>query len=249
MSQPTNQPGKKEPEKATHWNTAVYDHNADDSEARFSGQWALLDKLPSFVKTLHRKREICPKTQREHYQIHVVCHKQERLSALTGWIKHTKWKKVIDKDYINNSINYISKLATTAPGAKVEVLQGEKYYRIHELLLEIAKFSENTIPGRPEYEGDMRGVETMKANDWENITLRMVDADVSWASKLVVPGLRRNWEDWKYAFLWRVAEWSSETQGAFIIEAPGNQRLRADNSGSEEVPPEVEEELEAYAIE
>lgn len=248
MSQPTNQPGKKEPEKATHWKTAVYDCNAVDSEAKFNGQWANLDKLPAFVKTLHRKREICPKTQREHYQIHVVCHKQERLAALTGWIKHTKWFKVIGDDHIRNSIEYISKLATTAPGAKVEVLQGEKYYRIHELLLEIAKFSDNVIPGRPEYEGDLRGSVTLHANDWENITLRMVSADITWASKLAVPQLRRMWEDWKFAFIGRVEEHCSETSGAFIIEAPGNRRLLAADIEDSEIPPEIEEELNEYSI-
>lgn len=226
---------------AIHWNSAIHD---------VGDNWAILKgALPTWIKMLKMKKEIAPTTGSEHFQIHVQCHTQQRMSKLCSWIKSTKWKAVKGEQYIKNSIDYVSKTETTAPGAVVEVREGEQYLRIHELLLQIARFAENPIPGRPEYEGDLRGVSLMKTNDWDNITTRMVAADLNWANKLSNPALRRMWETWKYVFIGRVEEWSSETQGAYIIEAPGHAVSTADNSDSEEVPPEVEEELESYAIE
>lgn len=209
-------------DKATHWKTAIYDCNAEDSSGvKFSGQWALLDTLPSFVKTLYRKQEICPTTHRPHFQIHVICHTQQRPAKMYEWIRHTKWIMVKGPQHVQNSINYINKTETTAPGAKLEILEGEKYYRIHELLLEIARFSEPSWPSGNLSPFDYK--QLLQINDWANVTLRMVDQDLTWASKLANPALRRFWEDWKSAFICRIEDYSSETMGAFIIEAPSGQ--------------------------
>jgi len=200
----------RQPDKATHWKSAIFDSGVDKNGKPWSGQWALLDTLPSFVKTVHRQKEICPDTQREHFQVHIVCHKQARPSQLSAWIKHTKWFMVIGQQHIENSINYCSKKESAVPGTH-QVIQGEQYYRIHELFIEIAKFTEvesDTAHGR------------WDTNNWDYITARMVDADLTWASKLSNPSLRRMWDTWKYAFMRRISEWTEETGGAFIIEAP-----------------------------
>lgn len=193
----------RQTDKATHWKTAVFD--VEDN-------WSRLDAPPpAFIKFVKRKKEICPTTGKEHFQIHVCCNKQVRLSQMCSYIKHTKWFAVLGDQHIKNSLAYIEKQETTAPGAQVETIQGERYYRIHELFIEIAKFAEvesDTAPGG------------WNTNTWDWITCRMVHSDLKWASKLANPSLRRMWDTWRFAFIGKVSEWTAETAGAFIIEAP-----------------------------
>lgn len=192
----------RQTDKATHWNSAIY-----DSGDGFSGQWDVLHgPLPSFVDWVKTKKEICPTTGREHMQTHVKCHRQVRLSQLCGWIKHTKWKPVVGEEYIKNSISYIEKQQTTAPGAKVELLHGEKYLQIHELLLVIAKTFRPQLVGC----GDL--------HSWDYMTAPLLEADLKWANKLSNPALRRMWMDWRWIFISKVDEYCEETGGAFIIE-------------------------------
>jgi len=185
----------RQTDKATHWKSAIFD---------CSGQFQLLEQLPAFVKEVHRQKEICPTTGKEHYQVHVVCHRQVRLSQLTGWIRQTKWMPVFGEQHIKNSIAYCSKKDTAVEGTQ-QVLHGQKYLQLHELLLEIAKFSE------PD-QGDI--------NDWPRITSRMLLQDLTWANKLSNPALRRMWQDWRYVFITKVSEACEDTSGSFIIEEP-----------------------------
>lgn len=230
----------RQPDKATHWKSAI--HNVGDNWAK------LLSPLPSWIKEIKMKKEIAPTTGSEHYQIHLQCHTQQRLSKLISFIPQTKWFMVIGEEHIKNSIAYISKVETTAPGAQVEIKKGEQYYRVHELLLQIARFGENPLGSGRTEENARQAIELLKVNDWDNITLRMVDMDIAWASKLSNPALRRMWDSWKYAFLRRVEEFAEQTGGAFIIEAPTSEGC-ADKNEVAECPPELEEELESYAIE
>lgn len=228
----------RQPDKATHWKSAI--HDIDDNWAKLQGA------LPSWIKEIKMKKEIAPTTGSEHYQIHLTCHTQQRLSKLKAFIPRTKWFMVLGEQHIKNSLNYVSKSETTAPGATVEYKQGEQYLRVHELLLQIARFWQPYGEGITPHER----CEALKVNDWDNITLRMVSRDISWANKLSNPALRRMWDSWKLAFVSRVEEFAEQTSGAFIIEAPGNQNgCPADESDSSEIPPEIEEELNDYSIE
>ena len=210
----------RQTDKATHWKTAVYDEGDDKTGAHWSGQWAKLDTIPSFVKTLYRQKEVCPETQRLHFQVHVVCHRQCRRTQLSGWIKHTKWIPVVGEQHITNSINYCSKKDTAVPGT-YEVTQGEEYMRLHQLLQELAKHSEFELP---QFSLDVVPKQSM--NGWKWISRRLIMKDPIWADKLSNPTLRRMWEDWGSIFIWN---W--EEGGAHIIEAPPEE---AGSVGSEE---------------
>jgi len=119
----------RQTDKAIHWNTAVFD--VDDN-------WAKLKTLPDFVKEVHKQQEICPTTQKLHYQIHVVCHRQVRFTQLAGWISKTHWKPVRGAEHIANSIKYTSKSESAVKGTS-EVHKGQAYLQLHELLLVVAR--------------------------------------------------------------------------------------------------------------
>lgn len=196
----------RQTDKATHWKSAIF--NVDDN-------WAKLETLPSFIKTVYRQKEIAPTTQEPHFQVHVVCHQQVRLSKMCSWIQKTKWIPVKGEQHIKNSINYTHKSESAVPGTH-QVQQGEKYYQIHELLLEIAKFYE-----RPNPASVADTVGSLAASvSWETITGRMISADPKWANKLSVPALKKAWDWWNFQFIEKVAEYNEATCGAYIIEGP-----------------------------
>jgi len=219
----------RQTDKAIHWKTAVF----DDPNGSTAGNWEALDKLPDHVKELHRKKEICPETQREHFQIHVVCHRQVRLKAMTDWIKHTKWFAVLGKQHIENSLAYIRKVETTAPGAEVEVLQGDRYLQIHELLLFVARNFEMSAWA----ENDMTVVKSewiaTKQYLWKYASPPTVsEYGLKWISKLSNPVLEKSWNIY-YAELLKVV-W--EEEGSFIIEDPveGQPKAGTELAGFEE---------------
>ena len=201
----------RQTDKSTHWKTAVFDEEGKSTQ----GNWPKLEILPAHVKELHKKKEVCPTTGREHYQIHVVCHRQVRLSAMTDWVKNTKWFMVLGKQHIANSINYISKVETTAPGAVVEVVKGERYYQIHDLLMIVARcFDRFTFT---EVDITLTGSRDFYARTqflWKNACkIAVKKLGLQWITKLSNPVLEKCWNI-HYEELLEVAEDDSP----FIIE-------------------------------
>jgi len=192
----------RQTDKATHWNSAIFDVGEN---------WAILKAPPpSFIKEIHFQQEVCPTTQRVHFQTHVVCHRQVRLTQLTSWIKQTNWKPVRGKEYIANSIKYTAKEDTAIPGTHT-VTQGEKYYQLHEIMEVLARYAEPEIETRDYLDIDPK----RSVNAWKYITRRLLIEDRTWANKLSNPTLRRMWEDWGSLF---ISNW--EQGGSFIIEEP-----------------------------
>jgi len=219
----------RQTDKAIHWKTAVF----DDPNGSTAGNWEALDKLPDHVKELHRKKEICPETQREHFQIHVVCHRQVRLKAMTDWIKHTKWFAVLGKQHIENSLAYIRKVETTAPGAEVEVLQGDRYLQIHELLLFVARNFEMTTFAENDYTVAQSDWICTKQYLWKHASPPTIrEYGLKWISKLCNPVLEKTWNLY-HAELLKVV-W--EEEGSFIIEDPveGQPKAGTELAGFEE---------------
>lgn len=194
----------RQTDKATHWKSAIFD--TDDN-------WSKLDTLPAFIKTVHRQKEICPTTQKPHFQVHVICHQQVRLTKMCSWIKATKWLPVIGKEHIENSIKYTSKTDTAVEGTHT-VTQGEKYYQTHELLLEIARHYVRPDFNQPYFD---------EADKWETLTRRMISFNPKWANKLCNPALKKAWDWWGTRFIDHVERYSDETCGAYIIEGPASE--------------------------
>jgi len=188
--------------RARHWKTGVFD---------VGDNWATLQVVPPGW-TVYKKLEVCPTTGKDHYQVHVDCGNQQRLSALSKLVKLTKWVRVYGKDHITKSINYISKSETTAPGARLQIVRGEQYLQLHELLLVVArsavwtKIADKQFPELeyPDY-------------SWKNATRCIVYADLKWITKLSNPVLSKLWDLYRSQLCEVVA---TEIEGGLIIEPP-----------------------------
>jgi len=221
MSQTDRQTDKP----ATHWKSAIFDSGVDSNGVSWSGQWASLEPgaLPAFVKTVYKQKEICPDTQREHFQVHIVCHRQVRLTQMSGWIKRTKWFAVIGDKHIKNSIAYTSKKESAVEGTH-EVVQGEKYYQIHELLQLIAKeYDHAERPSEASQSSEME-----RALSFETLSSRLVWRDVKWVNKLANPQLKKLWDMYKWVFIAKMWEHLDDTGGAYIIEGPASEDIESE---------------------
>jgi len=208
----TDRQTDKTPRTATHWNTAVYDDGVG-----FDGQWSCLDKLPDYVKELHKKEEICPTTGRHHFQVHIVCHRQVTGKQMSSWIKHTKWQPLVGRDHIANSIAYIYKKDTAAPGAVPSVVKGSDYLRIHELLLEVAKDFE-TLPIPTDFSASPidKCAAQVEQYLFKNAARWIVrKRGIEWITKLSVPTLEKSWNIFYRELLDEV-----QNREALIIEPP-----------------------------
>lgn len=201
----------RQTDKATHWKAAVFEHPSAD-------QWGALNQPPECVKEVHKKKEICPETGREHMQTHVVCHRQVRRSALSDWIKFTKWMPVIGDQHIKNSIAYIGKPETTAPGAQVEVVHGTAYMQLHELLLVVARCYNGKTLRECEKRSGLAGMEQWEQQKlWKNAAKHVVrDLGLAWINKLSNPALEKAWNIWGDSCMDVV----HQEEGVSIIEDP-----------------------------
>jgi len=170
-------------QKATHWKSAVF-------EVVDENNWEKLDKMPEFVKEVYRQKEICPETQREHYQCHVVCHRQVTLKQMCDWIRKTKWMPVKGSEHILNSIKYCSKDESAVPGT-FKVLQGPKYYQMYEILLVLAR----SIPHRAPSE--MSVLQLVDRHEYKTVAAALVDEDMRWVDKLANPAIEKAWKYFK----------------------------------------------------
>lgn len=204
----------RQTDRAIHWNSAIFD---------CSGNWDKLTLLPAFVKEVHRQKEVCPSSGREHYQTHVVCHTQQRLSALRGWIQ-THWKPIRGAQYIANSLSYCQKKETAVEGT-FEIQKGEKYLRIHELLMAVAKALRPTLipfpaPIHNAYDAYKATQEMKKYEDqflFKNAARKIVQKEgLIWIDKLSNPVVEKMWNYFHKEILVEI----EKEEGVFIIETP-----------------------------
>lgn len=179
----------RQTDRASNWKSAIFD--VDDN-------WSKLETLPDFVKTIFKQQEVCPTTQRPHFQVHIVTHRQVRLTQMCSWIKATKWLPVLGKEHISNSIKYCSKSESAVPGTYKEV-HGTPYLQIHELLMIVAKQHKESDEETTNNFGGHK--DFLYRRSWQFLTSRLVRQDPSWASKLSNPVLEKGWKTWGEEFL------------------------------------------------
>jgi len=208
-------------ERSIHWNSGIFD---------CSGNWEKLKVLPEFVKEVHSQQEICPTTGRIHRQTHVWCHRQVTLNQMRKWIQ-THWNPVKGAEYIANSLNYCRKKETAVEGT-FEVQKGEKYLRIHELLLAVAKaFRKTMLPVPPPpssisytacYSAHSAIEEYEKQFLFKNAARKIIQSEgLVWIDKLSNPVVEKMWNYFHKEILAECEKLEkAEGDGGFIIEPP-----------------------------
>ena len=115
----------RQTDKATHWAVTAYGNDIllleDDTN------------YPTFVKKVYGGRELCPKTNREHFQGHLELKAQQRLSAIKKWLPTAHLE--IARNF-KASILYALK-ADTAAGDKTEKQNLKPYVTMESAMMKL----------------------------------------------------------------------------------------------------------------
>jgi len=114
----------KGPEKTTRWGFTA-----------FEGQWCHFVFMPDLVAEWGWQTEICPDTQREHYQGYIRTKHQCRFAQMKKLFPgvHIKWARNWDA-----LINYCKKSDTAVPGTQVHAVSESKALSMSDALIVLA---------------------------------------------------------------------------------------------------------------
>jgi len=209
------------PDKSTRWAFTAYEK-----------QWPLFEVMPPGVAKWGWQQEVCPKTNRKHYQGYILLAQQQRASWLV--IKFPGVHVEIARDW-NALMNYCSKSATSVPGTQVSQTNNITNHYTYARQVALSLYSRSQeYPGVPEYDfTSWTDSEALRSIDTQ-VRLDITNGNISAAWLASNPAWLAMWRRY----------WKQYISGAGL-EAQNRQidRQPADNNPPEniliECPPDV----------
>lgn len=146
----------RQTDKTTRWAFTAYEE-----------QWGLFKEIPDIVKEWGWQTEICPDTQRQHYQGYILTRSQQRFSAM---------RKILPGVHIEPArnwsalLNYCKKEESAVEGSQVKVVNDRKYLKFHEALMRIAN-AYISIPGYDDDDNYQSAIRTLLLTNEEDVSL------------------------------------------------------------------------------
>lgn len=123
----------RQTDRATWWSITTFD--AGEMEWIAAGVW------PGFVAKIHGGPEMCPTSNRVHYQGAVQCKAQQRFAAIKDMLP----KAHIEMARHREALRKYCMKEETAVGEKTVISNSTPYYTLEKLLMELAKVKPFTI--------------------------------------------------------------------------------------------------------
>lgn len=101
----------------------------------FEPQWSLFESMPDIVKEWGWQTEVCPDTQRKHYQGYILTRTQQRFAALRKALPGVHVEAARNWSAL---LNYCKKTDTAVEGTQKHEVNVRKYLKFHEALQRIA---------------------------------------------------------------------------------------------------------------
>jgi len=121
----------RQTDKTTRWAFTAY-----------KDQWSLFDSIPDLVASWGWQTEVCPDTQREHYQGYILLKRQARFSQLKQLLPGVHIEAARDW---NKLLQYCKKTDTAIPGSQVTQTNQSAHLTMTQALLMLAAH----VPYRP----------------------------------------------------------------------------------------------------
>ena len=211
----------RQTDKATNWAVTAYGEDILTIEDA-SG-------FPAFVKKVFGGREVCPTTQREHFQGHIQCFTQQRMSAIKKWLPRAHLEVARN---VQASIAYSLK-ADTSSGEKKETVN-QKPFVTDRLAMEKlvatcgAKCECLWYP-----KGDEERCFTDEKEDyWHRVRAILLD-EPDLCGLYAKPDLYRLWKNTKSVWIARKRALDSITQSSNIIISGNNINARSEEVSSQ----------------
>jgi len=114
----------RQTDKTTRWAFTAY-----------KDQWTLFDSIPDLVASWGWQTEVCPDTQREHYQGYILLKRQARFTQLKQLLPGVHIEAARDW---NKLLQYCKKTDSAVPGTQVVQTNASKHLTMTEALLKLA---------------------------------------------------------------------------------------------------------------
>jgi len=114
----------RQTDKTTRWAFTAY-----------KDQWTLFDSIPDLVSSWGWQTEVCPDTQREHYQGYILLKRQARFTQLKQLLPGVHIEAARDW---NKLLQYCKKTDTAIAGSQVVQTNASKHLTMTEALLKLA---------------------------------------------------------------------------------------------------------------
>jgi len=123
----------RQTDKSTWWSITTFDEGEQE--------WLKKGEFPGFVEKVHGGMEMCPTSNRLHFQGAVQCKAQQRFSAIKTMLPKAHIEAAIHREALRK---YCMK-EETAVGEKTVITNSTPYYTLEKLLLALAKVKPYTI--------------------------------------------------------------------------------------------------------
>lgn len=115
----------RQTDKTTRWAFTAYED-----------QFGLFDKIPDKVKEWGWQTEICPTTERKHYQGYILTRTQQRHKAMRDMFPGVHIE--VAREW-NALVNYCKKIDTAIEGTQKHEVNERKYLQFADALVNVAK--------------------------------------------------------------------------------------------------------------
>lgn len=204
------------------------DRQTDKSQAwsvtAFNDEILLLEdnaRYPNFVKEVHGGREMCPTTNKVHFQGALILKSQQRLSALKKWLPTAHFEACRQID----ALKKYSMKEDTAVGDKVVRENETPHYRMEELLMMIAH-------NRPDEYVYYDENQKYKEEYWA-IVNKIVYISPRLISAFTIPAMEKAWVQTRSVWIRKEGELRHSITGAdteSVGDSPLNEFTPAENN-------------------
>lgn len=170
----------------------------------FESQWSLFDKDQlkehTIVKDCGWQEEVCPDTQRRHYQGYMLTQRQVRLSQLVKEFPGVHFE--VARDWMK-LLNYCRKTDTAVPDSQVKYSSDRQYLNMHSAFILLGKeYAEN----KEDFYNDLleytklQGAKDPDVFEYKWLSRRLVDKQPEDVAVYSNPQFQRAWIDYGRTF-------------------------------------------------
>lgn len=184
----------------------------------YEGQFALFEAMPPIVAEWGWQQEVCPTSQRQHYQGFLRTHRQHRLKQLVDMFKGVHIE--IARDW-NALVNYCKKTETAVEDTRVHETVATASMSMAKALILVAKHRPSIDFSRCETVKDLKD---KYAHEYEVAVGEILLENENLVGVYSQPQYERAWVKWRKVWVEKSEKTDRQTDNSSVVQdAPSRQ--------------------------